>query len=243
MPRTGPMPRIALVGDRSPGVRAHLRIPLLLESLRIHDGLALDAYWVGSDEIEPGTVAGFDGVWAVPGSPYRSEAGVVAAIRDARESGIPFLGTCGGFQHALLEFARNACGLGGVQHAESTPVAEEHLIVELACSLEGHEVPVRIEPGSLAEAVLRTDRVVERYLCAYGPSPDYLDTLQAHGLRFSGRDEAGDVRIAELPGQRFFLATLFQPELSGDGSRAHAIVRAFAAAAAEHAAQREAVAA
>ena len=133
----------------------------------------------------------------------------------------------------------HACGLGRVEHQENRPEATDCVIVELACSLVGHEVGVRVEAGTLAESVLGSDRVVERYLCAYGPAGRYLDTLQAHGLVFSGRDEAGDVRIAELPGHPFFLATLFQPELSGDGSRAHPIVRAFAAAAADRAAHRD----
>jgi len=239
MTTNGPTPRIALVGNRSPEVRAHLRIPQLLRSLLERDGLAVDAYWLPTEDVGAGTVGGFDGVWAVPGSPYRSEAGALAAIRDARELGIPFLGTCGGFQHALLEFARHACGLGRVEHQENRPEATDCVIVELACSLVGHEVGVRVEAGTLAESVLGSDRVVERYLCAYGPAGRYLDTLQAHGLVFSGRDEAGDVRIAELPGHPFFLATLFQPELSGDGSRAHPIVRAFAAAAADRAAHRD----
>jgi CTP synthase (UTP-ammonia lyase) len=238
MPTTapGPIPRLALVGDRSPGVRAHARIPRLVEALRTRDGLAVDPYWLGTDDVEPGSVAGFDGVWLLPGSPYRSEAGVLAAIRDAREHRIPFLGTCGGFQHALLEFARNVCGLEWLAHAENDPDAEECLIVPLSCSLVGHEVAVHIEPGSLAEAALGRDRTVERYLCAYGPDERHLATLEAHGLRLSGRDDAGEVRVAELPGHPFFLATLFQPELAGDGSRAHPVVRTFASAAAEHAA-------
>jgi CTP synthase (UTP-ammonia lyase) len=237
----GPTPRIALIGDRSPEVRSHVRVPQLIAALLEHDGLALDAYWLPTEDIDAGSVAGFDGVWALPGSPYRSEAGAVAAIRDARELGIPFLGTCGGFQHALLEFARDVCGLDGVAHAENDPEASDCVIVALACSLVGHEVAVRVAPGTLAESVLRSDRVVERYLCGYGPADGYLDILEAHGLVLSGRDDAGEVRIAELPGHPFFLATLFQPELSGDGSRAHPVVRAFAAAAAGHAAEREAV--
>jgi CTP synthase (UTP-ammonia lyase) len=222
---------VALVGDRSPHVRSHLRVPVLLDALRRQEGLAIDAFWVRTDDATGTALDRFDGVWILPGSPYRSEAGALHAARVAREGGIPLLGTCGGFQHILLEFGRNACGLDGVAHAENDPEAGEHLIVELECSLVGHEVGVAIEPGTLAESILGVDRVVERYLCSYGPALAYLDTLREHGLRFSGRDDAGDVRIAELPGHPFLFATLFQPELSGDGSRAHPIVRAFAAAA------------
>ncbi|BBC32076.1 CTP synthase [Streptomyces graminofaciens] len=228
--------RLALVGDRSPDVVSHSRVPLLLEALAERDRLVLDAYWIPSEDAaaDPAAVRGFDAVWVLPGSPYRSEAGVLAAIRTAREEGIPFLGTCGGFQHALLEYARHVCGLAQVAHAENDPDAEDFLIEPLACSLVGHEAAVVIEPGSLAQSVTGAERTVERYFCAYGPTR-HLDTLRAHGLRFSGHDEDGHVRIAELPGHPFFLATLFQPELSGDGSRPHAVVRALARAAVEHA--------
>lgn len=228
--------RIALVGDRSPNVVSHTRVPLLLDALASRDRLVLDAYWIPSQEAAQGAVRGFDAVWAVPGSPYRSEAGVLSAIRTAREEGIPFLGTCGGFQHALLEYARNVCGLTRAAHAENDPDADDLLIEPLACSLVGHEGVVTLEPGSLAHSLVGSGRTVERYFCSYGPSR-HLDTLRAHGLRFSGHDEDGLPRVAELPGHPFFLASLFQPELSADGSRPHPIVRALARAAVEHAAR------
>jgi CTP synthase (UTP-ammonia lyase) len=230
--------RVALVGDRSPSVRAHTRISGLLDALAQRDQLLLDAYWVPTQDAESAdALAGFDAIWLVPGSPYRSEAGAIAAVRTAREQGIPFLGTCAGFQHAILEFARDVCGLSGVGHAENQPEADDLLIVPLACSLVGHEGAVTVEAGSLAERVLGAERTVERYHCSYGLRPVYLDVLRAHGLRFSGVDEAGDARIAELSGHPFFLATLFQPELAGDGTRPHPIIQALAAAAVDHAAK------
>jgi CTP synthase (UTP-ammonia lyase) len=231
-------PRVALVGDRSPHVMSHVRVPALLDALAERDGLVLDAYWIPTeDATAPGAVEGFDAVWVLPGSPYVSEEGALAAIRTAREDGIPFLGTCGGFQHALLEFARDVCGLSRLAHAENDPGADadDLLIAPLACSLVGHEGAVRVTPGSLAESVLGAERTTERYHCAYGPDGRHLEALREHGLRFTGEDEDGRVRIAELPGHPFFMATLFQPELAGDGTRPHPIVRALARAATDKA--------
>lgn len=228
-----PTARLAVVGDRSPSIRAHARIPALVEAVRQRDGRAIDAYWIGTDDIAG--VEHFDGIWVVPGSPYRDQAGAIEAARIARENGIPFLGTCGGFQHALLEFARNACGLGAVGHAEYGSGADD-LIVELACSLVGHEGAINIAPGTLAERIFGARRTVERYHCSYGLDPRYLDALTAGGLRFSGHDDSGDVRVAELPDHPFYFATLFQPELAGDGTVPHAVIRAFAGAVAERAA-------
>lgn len=234
-----PTARIALVGDRSDAIRSHARIPGLLEALRVRDGLDLDAYWIPTQDAGQG-MDGFDAVWVLPGSPYRSESGVLAAIRAAREGGIPFLGTCGGFQHALLEFARNVCGVPGAGHAENAPETadEDAVIVPLACSLVGHEGIVKVASGSRAAQLLGADRTPARYHCNYGPNPDYLDVLRAHGLTFTGTDESGDLRIAELPAHPFFLATLFQPELDGDGTRAHPLITGLASAAVDHAGAR-----
>jgi CTP synthase (UTP-ammonia lyase) len=233
--------RVALVGDRSPNVRAHARIPVIIEALRRRDGLTLDAYWIASEDVTDFDLSGFDAIWLLPGSPYRDPEGAITAARAARERAIPFLGTCGGFQHALVEYGRNVCGLAAA-HAEYLPEEQrsgpgEFLIIPLACSLVGHEGAVRITPGTLAERILGAERTIERYHCSFGLNPEYLGTLSQHGLRFTGHDEEGQVRIAELPGHPFFIATLFQPELAGDGTRPHSIIRALAAAAADRAAQ------
>jgi CTP synthase (UTP-ammonia lyase) len=230
------MARIALVGDRSANVRAHARIPLLIDALLRRDGIALDPYWIATPDVAESDLGRFDAIWVVPGSPYASADGAIAAVRTAREGRIPFLGTCGGFQHALLEFARDVCQLPHVENAEVAPEADDHLIVELACSLKGHEEAVMIVPGTIAARISGPGRRTERYHCDYGLNPAYLERLSAGGLLFSGFDDSGQVRIAELPGHPFFVGTLFQPELAGDGSQPHPIIVAMATAATEHAA-------
>ncbi|GAA2590446.1 CTP synthase [Dactylosporangium fulvum] len=223
--------RVALVGDRSPHVRSHTRVPRLVDVLREQHGIGLDAYWVPTAEAASTDLARFDGIWLLPGSPYRSEAGALHAVRVAREEGVAFLGTCGGFQHLLLEFARNVCGLASATHAENEPDGGRPLIVALSCSLVGHEGAVLLQPGSLAERIFGVERSIERYHCAYGLDHSYLPDLSEHGLRFTGHDETGEIRVAELAGHPFLLGTLFQPELAGDGSRCHPVIRAFAEAA------------
>lgn len=232
--------RIALVGDRSPSVRAHTRIPAIIESLTRHDGLVLDVYWIPTEAAEDhGAVDGFDGIWVTPGSPYRSMAGALTAIETARTKGIPFLGTCGGFQHAVLEFARNVCGLTGADHAEYDDPGDDLLIVALECSLAGHELSVNVAEGSRAEAIIGMRRTTERYNCSYGAAAGRLDLLSAHGLAASGIDDDGEVRIFELSDHPFFLATLFQPELAADSDQPHPVIRAFARAAVEQAGRRQ----
>jgi CTP synthase (UTP-ammonia lyase) len=135
----------------------------------------------------------------------------------------------------LLEFARNVCGLGAVAHAEMNASAGELLITPLDCSLLGEEATVVVEPGTKAAEVMGAGPVTERYFCRYGLNLDYLQVLVENGLVFSGRDEQGDPRIAELPGHPFFVGTLFQPELSSGPGWAHPLIVGFAAAVREHA--------
>jgi CTP synthase (UTP-ammonia lyase) len=224
-------PRLALVGDRSEAVRAHGKIPALIQALVTGSTEPIEPYWLHSTTIDdPTDVAGFDGIWVIPGSPYQNTDGVLAAIFQARTSGIPLLGTCGGFQHLLLEFARNVCGLGAVENAEQSPEAAELLIVPLSCSMLGEEAPVIVEPGTIAADAMGAGRSTERYFCRYGLSAGYEGILQRNGLVVSGRDELGDARIVELPGHRFFVGSLFQPELTSDPTWVHPLIISFAAA-------------
>lgn len=233
---TSSPPRLALVGDRSPSVRAHLRIPALVDGPATGTGEPIEQYWLHSTSVSsPDDLAGFDGVWVIPGSPYASAGGVLAAIEAARAQGIPLLGTCGGFQHLLLEFARHVCGLASAENAEDHPGATGALIVPLACSLLGEEATVIVEPGTVAASVMGAGPCTERFFCRYGLDERYVATLEQHGLVISARDETGAVRMAELPGHPFFVGSLFQPELSSDPTWVHPLIPAFVAAVRGHA--------
>ncbi len=115
-----PAARIGVVGDHDPAVVAHRANPLVVERVAEVVGFPIEATWVATDSIDPADpaprVGTFDGIWVVPNSPYASDAGVFASIRWARESGTPFLGTCGGFQYAVVEYARNVLGLDAGQY-------------------------------------------------------------------------------------------------------------------------------
>jgi len=235
------MLRLALIGDRSPEVVAHTAIPRALE-------LAVDAAkagkfaadWIATDSIDAtaSQLAGRDGVWCVPGSPYRSMDGALAAIRFARENRVPFFGTCGGFQHAVIEFARHVAGIATADHAETSGSDAELVITPLSCSLAGTQETVSFTPGSQLAGILGNPSSREGYHCNYGLNADYRAQLEAAGLRFTGFDSAGNIRALELPGHPFFAGTLFQPERFALAGRVHPLIKAFICAAA----RKEAVA-
>jgi CTP synthase (UTP-ammonia lyase) len=104
---------LGLIGDYSQTVSAHQAIPLALQRAADVLRIEVDFEWVPTDEVTSiARISRFDGLWCVPASPYRSMAGALLAIRHARENAVPFLGTCGGFQHAVVEYARNVLTLG-----------------------------------------------------------------------------------------------------------------------------------
>src|SRR5881397_2782932 len=102
--------RIALVGDYDPAVRAHAAIPMALCLAMDELGCAVQPAWLATGALArdaASKLAPFQAIWCAPGSPYHNMKGALNAIRFARESGRPFLGTCGGFQHAIIESVRH----------------------------------------------------------------------------------------------------------------------------------------
>lgn len=224
-------PAIALVGDFSREVTAHRAIPQALELAGAAEKISLGWQWVPTRDLRDPTrdLASFAGVWLVPASPYENMAGALAAVRFARETGRPFLGTCGGFQHAVIEFARNVAGLAGADHAETNPTAGTLVVTPLSCSLVEKTGDLSLAPGSHLHAAYGRDTARESYHCNYGLNPAHRATLERAGLRFSAFDPAGDVRAAELPVavHPFFVGTLFQPERAALRGELPPLVRAF----------------
>jgi len=224
-------PVIALVGDYSPAHLAHQAIPRALELARAEDGAAVEWRWVQTRDLHDAArdLADCAAIWTVPASPYENTAGALAAIRFARETKRPFLGTCGGFQHALIEFARDVAGLAEADHAESNPSAALLVVTQLACALVDQIAPLHFTSGSLIQCAYGRDFAQEGYRCSFGPNPAHRAALERAGLRFTAFDDDGAIRAAELPAAAhpFFVGTLFQPERAALRGETPPLVRAF----------------
>jgi CTP synthase (UTP-ammonia lyase) len=227
---------VALVGDHDPAVIAHQAIPRALELAARAAEADVSWEWVGTDTIGPDPVARLsrsDAIWCVPASPYASMEGALRAIRFAREAPRPFLGTCGGCQHAILEYARNALGIAEADHAESNPSARLPLVSKLSCALVEKSGSVLIEEGSKIGAICGKREIEEIYHCSYGLNPRFEHLLNESALRISAPDEKGEARAFELATHPFFICTLFQPERAALTGNNHPLIRAFLAAAVE----------
>ncbi|MFJ4197182.1 CTP synthase [Pseudomonas sp. NPDC089534] len=234
MDTPAPPLRIALIGDRDPNVTAHQAIPVALGMAAEHTGLTVQFEWLATDRITADSpLEAFDGVWCVPASPYKSEDGALRAIRFARERQRPFLGTCGGFQHAVLEFSRHVLGWTDAEHGEVSPDSNRAVLSPLTCSLVETVDSIHLEPGSLIAKAYETSQILEGYRCRYGVNPQFQQDLMSGRLRAVGHDSAGDLRAIELTGHPFFVATLFQPERAALKGQLPPLVRAFVQACAE----------
>jgi len=226
--------RIALVGDYNPAVTAHQAIPIALELASADLGVPIAGDWVATASIRKAAedLAAYGGIWCVPASPYANMQGALDAIQFAREREVPFLGTCAGFQHALIEYARNVLGMRDADHAESNPAAPQPLISRLSCSLVEVQSEITLVPGSILHKSYGTLKITEGYHCNYGPSKEWEPLLFDGKFRVAARDAAGEVRGGELQAQRFFVGTLFQPERRALQGEVPPLVREFVRAAA-----------
>jgi len=169
----------------------------------------------------------YDAILVAPGGPYRNIVGALNAIRYGREGGVPLLGTCGGCQHMVIEYARNVLGYADAEHAEYDPRASSLFVTPLSCSLVGKTMEVLVAPGSRMAAIYGRTRVQEEYYCRFGINPEHQQRLDDGGFRIVGRDINGEARILALRDHPFFVATLFVPQLTSTHERPHPILLAF----------------
>ena len=219
--------KLAIVGEFDPEFEPHAATNAAIEHSRVAFELDLEFDWVSTADLETVVIDSYHGFWIAPGSPYRDLEKTLALIRHTRENGIPTLGTCGGFQHVVLEYARNVLGLTDAKHAEYDPYASRLFISELACSLVGQTLRIQIEPNTLASRIYRAETAEEKYYCNFSIHPDYNATLRQSDLVISGIDQDNEIRIVELAEHPFFLATLFVPQTLSTRENPHLIVSEF----------------
>lgn len=207
--------------------------------------IAVNAQWLPTDsllvpDLETKLEA-FDGLWAAPGSPYKSFDGMLRGIEFARRRDWPFLATCGGCQYTLIECARNLLGIADADSAENNSGSKNIVIYPVACAvpdrkpnapkLSGKIPEIRIRPGSYLHSFYKKDVVVEEFFCNFEVNPEFEWVMIEAGFPVVARGEQGEVRAIESPRHRFFIATLFQPQLSSKPGKPHPILVEFLRAA------------
>src|ERR1700722_18834673 len=221
-------PDLIILGEYNPESETHRATEAAIRHSLVAWNAELTTSWISTATIKDDDILQANGVWVAPGSPYKDFSRALQAIRLARENGVPCLGTCGGFQHMILEFARNVLALTDAGHAEYDPGASRLFVSALSCSVAGMELRVKLQPGTIARALYRTEEAVERYYCTFGVNPAYAGPLaDSRQLVISGRDVNEEIRIIEIRDHPFFVGTLFVPQVQSRESMPHPLVSGF----------------
>jgi len=219
--------KIALIAEYDPNFEPHVATE---KSLR-HSGeslaLQVEHQWVSTNDICDSLFTDFGAIWVAPGSPYKNMDNTLWAIRYAREHDIPLLGTCGGFQHVIIEIARNVLGIEDAEHAEYDPYSSKLFISELSCSLAGKEMDLELVPESKVAEYYGAKTAKEKYYCNFGVNSEWTEELRKAPIDFVGSDSEGEVRIIELAANRFFVATLFVPQARSTRDNPHPLITSF----------------
>jgi CTP synthase len=238
--------RIAVVGKYTDYADSYKSVQEAL----IHGGIANDVgveiAWTSSDLFTDAAtaeklMAGFDGLLVPGGFGVRGVEGMVDAIKAAREGDTPFFGICLGMQVAIIEFARNVCGLDDSNSSEFAPecgnavvslMESQQHVQDMGGTMRLGAYPCRLRPGSKAADIYGVPEISERHRHRYEVSNQYRDLFQEKGMRLSGLSpDASLVEMIELPDHPHFVACQFHPELKSRPTRPHPLFAAFIAAA------------
>jgi CTP synthase (UTP-ammonia lyase) len=233
--------KVGIVGDFDRGKHSHWATEAGLFHAAAQLGISVEPRWVPTSTLavrdDTQSLERFAALWGAPGSPFDSMSGMLNAIEYARTRNVPYLGTCAGFQYALIEFSRNVLGVSDADSAENAPDGKNIVITPVDCALPARGPrlngisAVRPMPGSALAELCGPADLAGEFFCNFETNRDFIPRWEAAGLRVAACSPEGEMRAFELPDNRFFLATLFQPQLSSSHQRPHPIVTGFLKAA------------
>lgn len=206
----------------------------------VHAGIPhqakVNVKWVESgslfdEETAQKALEGCQGLIVAPGFGGRGIEGKIAAIKFARENNMPFFGICLGLQLAVIEFARNVCGLEGAnsEEMEENPaypvihlLPEQRNVIDKGASMRLGSYPCNLVNGTLSAKLYGSTKISERHRHRFEVNNDFREKLQEHGLKISGvSPDYRLVEMVELPSHPFFLGTQAHPELKSRPNRPH----------------------
>ena len=223
--------KLAIIGEFNPSFRPHVATNEAIEHSKQSLGIQVEVGWVSTDYIVDNfnsIIDTYNGFWIAPGSPYKSMTGALEIIKYARLNNVPTLGTCGGFQHMVIEFARNILNIRDAEHAEYDPYASKLVVNPLSCAMAGQTLEIKLnDKTSKVFEIFGTEKINEKYYCNFGLNPDYQNELDKNGFKIVGTDDLKEARILELTNHPFFIATLFVPQDNSTFDKPHTLITNF----------------
>ena len=236
---------IGLVGKYVQLHDAYLSVAEALRHAGYVYGARVDIQWIDSETITAENVSevlgSCDGILVPGGFGNRGIEGKVAAAHYARTNNIPYLGICLGMQTAVIEFARNVCGLTdansgefdeGSPHKVIDFMPDQNAQINKGGTLRLGAYPCCIQPGTQMEACYGAAEISERHRHRYEFNNDYRDVMQQHGLVLSGVSPDGHiVETVEVPENDFYIGVQYHPEFKSRPNKAHPLFKGLIAAA------------
>jgi CTP synthase len=233
--------RIGLVGKYINLPDAYLSVAEALKHGGYACGAQVEIDWIASDDAEgllaEGRLGDLDGVVIPGGFGFRGIEGKIAAAGFAREHGVPFLGLCLGMQCAVIEFARDACGLAGANSSEFDPhtphpvidlMDAQRNVVDKGGTMRLGAYAAKLLPSSIVQCAYGQEVIYERHRHRYEVNNRYRGRLEEAGLVCSGTSPDDRlVEFVELPGHPFFVGTQAHPEFKSRPDRPHPLFAAF----------------
>jgi len=243
--------RIAVVGKYTALVDSYKSIQEALTHGGIANDVKVVTEWLSSEDFEAGEgvdiLKGYDGLLIPGGFGPRGVEGMLEAIRWAREHDMPFFGICLGLQCAVIEFARNVCGLEESHSSEFAEDSSDPVIClldsQLQVTTKGGTMrlgayPCQLAEGTRAREIYGVEAISERHRHRFEVNNAYRDTLVRGGLTVSGTSpDGGLVEMVEITEHPWFVAGQFHPELKSRPTRPHPLFASFVEAAAAYARQ------
>jgi CTP synthase len=240
---TRPQVEIAVVGKYIELQDAYKSIYEAIHHAGVANRVCVKLRKISSDTLDDGDVdsalSGVHGILVPGGFGGRGIEGKIRSVRYAREHDVPYLGLCYGLHMAVIEFARNVCGLKGANSTEIDPATphpviamldEQERITDKGGTMRLGAQRCRLSAGRAREAY-GTDEVSERHRHRFELNNAYRKTLEQHGLRCTGINPDRDlVEIVELPGHPWFVGVQYHPEFKSKPTAAHPLFRDFVAA-------------
>lgn len=219
---------IGIIGDYD-GRASHLATEEALKHCAKKLGTAIEYLWLPTVSLENNEheLESFDAFWCAPGSPYKSMNGAIHAIRFARIYNYPFIGTCGGFQHAVIEFGRNVLNINALKDINFNPYHPNDYITVLSCPLVEQIRHITIDKNSELFHIYGCTEIEEKYNCSFGLNRAFQNMLHKNNFRVTGVDENEEARIMTIESHAFFIVTLFQPQLSSTYDNPHPLILNF----------------
>ena len=215
--------KIAILGKYFGLPDSYLSVVESLKHSCLHNNVKLDLHWIDADNFELDLLSEMDGVIVPGGFGYRGIEGKISAIQYIRENKIPFLGICLGLQCAVIEFARNVCGISDANSSEFSQNTKNYVIDllpnqdldkdDVGASMRLGTYPCKINPDTIASKIYSDEVIYERHRHRYEVNNKYRDKLIENGLIIGGVSPDNNlVEMIEIKDHPYFVASQFHPE-------------------------------